>query len=852
MNGFHPTRRGRPGARLLPLLAACLLLRPGPLPAAEPRAFFGDDLATVGEPYTLRLPPDAECEVAWGDGAVEAVAAGRPARHTFAKPGVAAVSVKWRQGGAWAALPVDAAAHVRAARPALFVHGEVTPATVFPKVLAGPTDSFAVECRVKFDDPAADQVILVAGPGAGACRFGLTGGSLYFELAGAGTCAVPCGGRVTAGAWHHLAVTYDRAPLFRRSSQVRFFLDGRPIGVGAIPADDAGAVRCPTAEAGGQGFKGRIEALAVYDRLLFPLAAWEHAKALAGATVLSVTVAYRGSDAVAVDLPRITRTVDVPLDPDPKADNGPALRKAIAAAGPNTRLRLAAAAAAGRGGTFFVRSLVEANKWAALVVEGKTDFELDGNGVTLVFADRSARYLCIDRCRRVAVRNLGFDLDPAYARVGVYAKLLAVDPQARTVTARLVHGRDGSPDPVVPRRATYWRWRPHDPRTLRVGRAGPHFDSGSYAKPPAADPAHGPGAVRFTLKQDASHKLWKELRDYAAGDNFFLINNADFGSNAVSLQGCGHVTFDRVRYHATLGMVFLSADVDHLHVARCTVGLPPGLTAADRPLAAGADGYHFHQTRGHILFEGNEVSLTDDDPVSLKDDVFPDVTKVGRDRLAGGRGIAKGSPVELLNPDYGPTGYTATVAAADGGVLTLDRPLPAEVGKGSVLMDRSRHTANWILRDNHLHDYYGRVMLYTDHGTVTGNRVHGSYYHLGNSTADFETAGACRNVVTHRNLFEATVADSSHWGGERLRVSFHQVTFSANSFLGRGLRLNNAADGLVARNWFDGPDAGLSVNRCADTQVLGNRGFQPGAAGFRVTGTNNTNLTVAGNTSEAE
>ena len=80
---------------------------------------------------------------------------------------------------------------------------------------------------------------------------------------------------------------------------------------------------------------------------------------------------------------------------------------------------------------------------------------------------------------------------------------------------------------------------------------------------------------------------------------------------------------------------------------------------------------------------------------------------------------------------------------------TLDKPLPAEVKAGSVLMNRSRNTNNWILRDNDLHDYYGRVMLYTDHGTATGNRVHQSLFHLGNSTAYFETAGACRNVITH-------------------------------------------------------------------------------------------------------
>jgi len=726
------------GATIGLFLGACLALL-APARAAGPVAgFCAADLAIVNEPYALQLPATgADHEVTWGDGAVERVAAARaaagPVTHVYATVGVAFVTVKARRGdGPWVPVGVDVAATVNASRPVFFVGGAVAAGAAFPAVLAGPADSFSVECRVRLDDPAADQVIFAsAQAGPGACQFRIRDRSLSFELAGAGAFAVPLENLLALGTWHHLAVTYDRAPLFPRSNQVRFFIDGRPAGAGTIPADDAGAVACAAAVAGARGFKGGIEALAVYDRLLFPLAIREHAALLAGrAASLAVTVAHSGASAVAVDLPVIARTIDVALDPDPRADNGPTLRKALSAAQAGTRVRVVSTTGAGRA--FHVRSLVEAPKWAALIIEDKADVELDGNGSTLIFADKVARYLLIDRCRRIAVRNLAFDLDPAYARVAVYAKLVDVDPAKQAVTARLVNGRGGSPDPLIPRRASFWRWRPHDPRTLRATADSSLFDSGSYAQRPAA----GPGVIRFTLKQPPGHKLWADLKAHAAGDN----------------------------------------------------------------------------------------------------------------RLAGGRGIAAGSPVELLAPDYSPTGFTATVSAVEaGGVLVLDRPLPPEVKAGSVLLDRSHRTANWILRDNYLHDYYGRVMLYAPHGTVTGNRVHRSYYHLGTSTAYFETAGPCRNVVTHGNLFEATNADSSHWGGDRTLPTFHQVTFSANSFVGKGLSLNNAADALVARNYFDGPDATLSVNRCAATQVRDNVRFDRAGGAFAVKGKQNTGLTVEGN-----
>ena len=828
------------------LSAWALLL--SPLQAEELRGFYADDLAIVNEPFSLRLPAGAEYEVSWGDGAVETIAAARAGQesveHVYVKPGVAAVSVRTRRsGGAWTSLSLDAAATIRAARPALFVEGAVVAETYYPKVLANKTDSFSFECRVQFDDPSADQVVLASHQVTeGGCRFGIKNESLFFEVANAGGCAVPLNNRVTAGKWHHLAVAYDRAPLFPGSNQVHFFIDGHPAGSGSITAADAGAVSCPAAQVGGGGFKGKIASLAVYDHLLFPLAIWEHARVLSGENILMITVAHRGAAAVTVDPPRIAQTVDVALDSDPLADNGPTLRRAIAAAADGTRLRLVGPKNAESGGRYAVRSLIEANKWASLLVENKTDFELDGNGNTLVFSDKVARYLLIDKCRRVAVRNLSFDLDPSYARVGLYARLIEVDPATQTAKAQLLNGRDGSPDVNIPRRASYWRWRCHDPKTLRASSEESRFDSGSYAERPTADAASGPGVIRFKLKQDPQHKLWKELQAYAASDNFFLINNADFSTNAVSLMGSGHVTFDSVNYYAVLGMVFLAADTDHLQLTRCKIGIPPGLTAADRPLSAGADGYHFHLMRGDILFADNEVALTDDDPVSIKDSIWPNVKKVGDNQLEVGKDIARGSPVELLAPDYAATGFTATVTAVNGPVLTLDKPLPAEVQPGSLLMNRSHHTQNWILRDNYLHDYYGRVMLYTDHGTVTNNRVHRSYYHLGNSAAYFETAGACRNVITHRNLFEATNADSSNWGGNQSIPSFHEVTYSANSFVDKGLSLNNAANSLVARNAFYGKHATLAVNGCLKSQVLHNLGFGSGENGFRVKMKNNTDV----------
>jgi len=809
------------------------------------RGFFGDDLAIVGQPFELQLPAGEELDVSWGDGQVERITkdSRRPVQHTFTKAGVIAVSVQQDLAAGKQSLAVDFGSRIRRERPLAYLETIKNLPANPPLSANEPADSITLECRVQIRDLTVKHTLFSSrGQPTGNWEFGIRPGELYFALNGKGVVTAPLNKRLTANTWHHLTLTYDRVPLFPQSNQVRFYVDGCPIGTSTIAANDAGPVRIADIMIGSDQFPGKIEQAAIYNQLVFPLAIWEHAQAITADNKLWVTVADRGAEPVKVTTPAITKTVAVALDPNPQADNGPTLRKAVSAAGNGTRLRLVGPDG-GAGGTFYVRSLIEANRWAAILIDGKTDFEFDGNDSTLVFADKAARYIWVDHCQRVAVRNLRVDLDPHYVQVGMYAKLLQVTPETQSFQAQLISGRDGTPLTTLPSRASYWRWRSHDPKTLRIGGNGPHFDSGSYAAKPVANLTAGPAVFRFQLKQKAEDKLWKQLQDYAAGPNFYLINNADFSSHAISATDSSHLTFERINFYASLGMVFLSSGIDHLRVAHCRIGLPPGLTAADRPLAAGADGYHFHLMRGHLLFEDNEVALTDDDPISIKDNIYPHVKKIADNQLAVGKGIHDGSPVELLNPDYSLTGFTATVTAAKDGVLTLDRPLPADVQPESFLMDRSHHTRDWILRNNYLHDYYGRVMLYTDYGTVINNRIHNSFYHLGNSAAYFETAGASRNVITHRNLFEATVADSSNWGGNQQLTSFHRLTYSANSFVGQGLKLNNAADSLIARNRFDGPDAKVQINRCVRTQAVHNRSSQNDLKEFPLTVRESTDIT---------
>jgi hypothetical protein len=385
--------------------------------------------------------------------------------------------------------------------------------------------------------------------------------------------------------------------------------------------------------------------------------------------------------------------------------------------------------------------------------------------------------------------------------VAVYARLLRVDEATGAIAFQFVRGMSLLPDRDVPRDIGMWRWRPQDPHTFRLTE-GPYFKTGeAFENAPARD-ACDPSIMTATVPLPNHRKLLGELAAYRRGANLFLINDANFANKEVGIWHCQNVTFDGISFYASLGMVFLSSDLDHLRINGCRIGLPPGLTVADRPLAAASDGYHFHETQGFILFENNEIALTDDDPISMKDGVWRDVRATGKTTLRTGPGFAAGDTIQLYRCDFSPLAVMK-VAASENGLTTVDRPLPADLPEKFLAQNTREHTDNWIIRNNDLHDYYGRLMLYTPHGIVEGNSVENSYVHIGASCAGFDNAGIASDIVVRDNLFLDTTADTSIWGADSRQPVFKNVVFVNNSFIRQPLRLNNTGEALIVENYFE-------------------------------------------------
>lgn len=845
--------------------------------AASRPAFSSPEIVNVSEPFTLRLISNGAAIktwlVQWGDGSQSRQNQGDAAdialSHTYGAAGAYRISVSvLHPDGTQESAARDYPLAIMADKPVDYVRywgkGPSAQAPALPwsgasagpaPVVTKPADRFSAEfwlCPADFD---GRQDILSSRTAQGV-RIYLEGRSLCVQLPKGDIFTQPLPLGLSAGAWHHIAVCYDRAALFPYENTMRFYVDGILAGEQHLDVYDTGSVTLPdailgTGSNGLPSLKGAISDLALYDVALPPDRILRHAAILTHPGVETVTAVPVAVKFFTVDAPRITRTVNVPLDPTPGVDNGPALRAAIGAATAGTRLQIIdKATGKPDAASYYFNSLDKGNDWSAIRIIGKDDLEVDGGGATLVFGVNCRQFL-VKNCRRVAFRNFSFDLDQKKYRVAVYARILSLDPSTGDARFQFVNGRDLSPDRTVPKDISMWRWRGHDPRTLRIGH-GPFFNTGAaFEKRPVRD-AGDPSILTGTVR----HSYIGMLEKYREGPNFFLINNSRFQNTPVGIWNCEQVTFDRVNFYASLGMVFLSSELDHLSVTNCKIGLPPGLTAADRPLAAGADGYHFHEMRGCLLFENNEIALTDDDPISIKAGVWRDIKPAGPASVVL-HDAHPGDEFVFYRWDFSPLDFEATVLKMEGGIARLDRNLPANPPASFIAQDAKHPTANWIIKDSYLHDYYGRLLLCAPHGLITGNEIHDSYVHLGANDAPFDSAGIASQVCAVNNLFVNTDVDTGIWGASSTYPVFRDVAIVNNSFIGRGLSLGNAGAPLVCGNYFENhPEnarkattkwIAVSLAHCTNPLVMGNEELSSGAQKFDLKSTQTEGMTDENN-----
>ena len=804
----------------LPLLAAVLAAAPDARSASGPIA-HGPDHTRPNQPYQIQLAAGPLTTgtwlVDWGDGSpASSVPISQPSlSHTYSTAGIHEVKAVPRTS---TGLPLDGqrsyAALVTKAGPSLYYDfnlasgtGPIGPAYTKQGAVAAITsfagstgnaarltgtsylrmigqsmteaDFFGLEFWLRPNNLTTKQVIYAGtGTAAGNVLVYLESGKLCFELIGGGVKSIDLGADVQAGRWYHFGVSYERSPYYKERNTVRLYRDGVVRKDESYTAAQALAVNHTGATIGARDLGGGsmanhlnadIDEVVLHPLGIFPGTFKERYEAAASNTAKwRVAVGAGGSENFTVEAPVTTGDpILVELDPNPAVDNRVKIINAIAAAPNGSKLKFVTQGTQQGGGRFYLRSH-NSSTWELIRLANRNNLDIDGNGAELVVVTAVCKYIVLANCHHIAIRNLSFDIDQTTYRPGAYAKIENIDPATGTLNVQYVKGAAQTADPV-PSGMGLWRWRSVD-GTTRV------MDSGGFV--PMTIPSGAanriatpgdPSRWTYKLTNASTDAVWARLTAIQGAGKLLQVNNAHFGGSGASMWDGQHITFDRVNFHSVMGMAFLSDKMDYVRISNCRVGLPPGLSVLDRPFSSASDAFHFHSYKGgHVIFENNDIALTDDDPVSIKGGLWRNVKKKGTNTLYVGGPIPNGTRVDIVTTNLAPlsppysglvTGYNSTTRE-----VTLDTAIPGALDQTYHIINHATLTENWILRGNNIHDLNGRMMLYCGKGTMANNRISNMYSHIGYSAADWDNGGRPHDIVFNNNLFEGGSADAGPWG----------------------------------------------------------------------------------------
>ena len=388
-----------------------------------------------------------------------------------------------------------------------------------------------------------------------------------------------------------------------------------------------------------------------------------------------------------------------------------------------------------------------------IVMEGLTDFELDGCGAELVFRraprypiepswdhDGSGANFVIRNCRRVKVGNLVTDWDWRTKPLATGAKVVATHVDEKAENASYVdfellghgarHPYYGKTFPIQrtqPMTADFARFLPgpniwHGTYEGEMGckiewlsptrvRAYPYVEASGLVRWQGPNKrVFSPKLNRDLVRQHKVGETYRIAHAYYGKGGFTLISNEDLDLHDIEIPSCfGHA-------------VYIGGSQRNWRLKNVTVA-PRDLR---HPISSTADTIHFVRSHGHAIIDNLVVKLEQDDAINVHDRftvakrVGPRTLEVVLERGARYFRPGEGHVVELLDPGYNPTGWKGRCVKAEGETIRVDADLPADVPAEGywLLFDRTASSDGVIIRNCTFEDMEMRTLVNASNATV--------------------------------------------------------------------------------------------------------------------------------------
>ena len=378
-----------------------------------------------------------------------------------------------------------------------------------------------------------------------------------------------------------------------------------------------------------------------------------------------------------------------------------------------------------------------------VLIEGFSDFVLDGKGAVLVFR-RLPEYrgqpqsevlldkgnVLVRNCVRTRVGNFTMDWD------------WATDPPADFMVVRARHiDRQRPENSYLDFDLPDWERHPKYPEPMPMQRmtrmtsdrlhfaAGEHYSFGQTeghfgAKNEWISPNRlrlWPGIPQPGKNQNPATGFFcpnpllnlKIVEGVKEGE-LFRGQHYYYGKNGFCMVGNRHLTVHDVTVWSSFGLAMVTdGPQEYWQVERFRVVPPtrdehsaayPGRRYFSRPITSTADGHHVVRSKGHAKYVDCEWTLNNDDSSNFHDR-FTIGVKCGarKIQIVNKRGNAyfraePGATIELRKANFETLGFMARLVAVYDEILELDREVPDQSGPCFLIWDRTYGTDNVLLR----------------------------------------------------------------------------------------------------------------------------------------------------------
>ena len=389
---------------------------------------------------------------------------------------------------------------------------------------------------------------------------------------------------------------------------------------------------------------------------------------------------------------------------------------------------------------------------------------IDANNSEFIFS--TPHYFKVYACDNVEIRNMIVDWDWDTLRLGSLVKIENENDAENTLEIEFTELDEVNADiPLL-------SFMQYDPVDLV---AGVHGNFKIYS--PSVDTECIKNVEKVEGKPNVLKVTHSGALDYFRNDEVYLLRHYVYGGQVFNtVEESSNITYNNISIYGACGMGYVFAyGSNHYQIINSYIGLRPGAEDKYR-ISTTADGIHISNSGGYFRIDNCDLSFCGDDIINIHSNMFYiksiDESRKIMQGTVPNKIVEPGHTLSFMDLDFNNIDCEATVESITRNgyeaTITLTEPLPEIITTDIVAYNGNRHSENYVLTNNYVHETKGRgFLLNSDNGLCDGN----TFYRTCSQTLQVRT-----DIPTDR-VIEGTGAD---------HIQISNNTFIECNFGGRG------------------------------------------------------------------